>query len=431
MTDDSKSPIVVIVGGGPTGLAAAMTFEAYGADWRLFESGAQCGGLSQSIVQDGFTWDLGGHVGFSRSRAYNLLMDDLLGAESWIWHDRRAAALVGGQTVAYPVQHNEDQLPDQAATEGDQPHADPASFEGWMRRQFSARVIEQFLLPYNRKLWNIEPAAMSSVWVGDRVAKSNDGSDESWGPNRRFRYPARGGTGAPWSALASRLPSARISNGVAFEELDTRLRTVKMSDGSACSYDVLISTIPLTTLIDRTPSLASLSLGGAIENTSVGLCGFGFRGSPPPVLSDLDWLYCAEPELDCYRLTVLSRYSPHNAPPGHWSLLCESGGADGFVPQPAEGLLRALGERGLCDPSVLATTWTHYLRHGYPIPTLQRDAVLRDVHTRLEHEHVFSRGRFGGWRYEVSNQDHSFLQGSEVAHRIMRGLPETTLWAAG
>jgi len=39
---------------------------------------------------------------------------------------------------------------------------------------------------------------------------------------------------------------------------------------------------------------------------------------------------------------------------------------------------------------------------------------------------VFSRGRFGGWKYEVSNQDHSFMQGVELVDRLVRGEPEIT-----
>jgi len=39
---------------------------------------------------------------------------------------------------------------------------------------------------------------------------------------------------------------------------------------------------------------------------------------------------------------------------------------------------------------------------------------------------VFSRGRFGGWKYEVSNQDHSFMQGVEWVNALLLSEPEIT-----
>jgi hypothetical protein len=40
---------------------------------------------------------------------------------------------------------------------------------------------------------------------------------------------------------------------------------------------------------------------------------------------------------------------------------------------------------------------------------------------------ILSRGRFGSWRYEVGNQDHSFMLGVEAADHIVNGSVELTL----
>jgi len=65
--------------------------------------------------------------------------------------------------------------------------------------------------------------------------------------------------------------------------------------------------------------------------------------------------------------------------------------------------------------------------HGYPTPSLERDGVLRQLLPKLQELDIFSRGRFGSWKYEVGNQDHSFMLGVEAADHIVNGAVELTL----
>ena len=55
------------------------------------------------------------------------------------------------------------------------------------------------------------------------------------------------------------------------------------------------------------------------------------------------------------------------------------------------------------------------LEHGYPIPTLGREAALGRALPALAARGIASVGRFGAYRYEVSNQDHSFVAGMRAA----------------
>ena len=76
----------------------------------------------------------------------------------------------------------------------------------------------------------------------------------------------------------------------------------------------------------------------------------------------------------------------------------------------------------------IVDTWYCRLPFGYPTPTLERDEVIYRVLPELEKLDIYSRGRFGAWRYEVSNQDHSLMQGVEWVDRILSGGEELTLW---
>jgi hypothetical protein len=89
--------------------------------------------------------------------------------------------------------------------------------------------------------------------------------------------------------------------------------------------------------------------------------------------------------------------------------------------------------RGLVATSLIESssqvhhTWHTRLEHGYPVPSRHRDRGLAGIQSTLEARSVYSRGRFGAWKYEVSNQDHSFAQGVEVIDAIFDGREEETL----
>jgi hypothetical protein len=72
-------------------------------------------------------------------------------------------------------------------------------------------------------------------------------------------------------------------------------------------------------------------------------------------------------------------------------------------------------------------TWRYTAEHGYPTPSLERNDLLKRIDPALARAGVASRGRFGAWRYEVSNQDHSFMQGVEWVNRVLLDVPEVTV----
>jgi hypothetical protein len=162
------------------------------------------------------------------------------------------------------------------------------------------------------------------------------------------------------------------------------------------------------------------------------LVGLGIKGPVPDALAAKRWLYFSELGVPFHRATILSNYSAAMTPEGTqaWSLLCEISDTP-VRPAGRSRLVREVTQHAQrlidgWDGGAIAHVWSHHLSHGYPTPFLGRDAVLPAVHGGLERLGIFSRGRFGGWRYEVSNQDHAFMQGYEVVSRIVQGEPEST-----
>ena len=442
---------IVIIGAGPTGLGAAWRLQERGhANWALFESSDHPGGLASSVVDDdGFTWDLGGHVLFSHYPYFDAAMNRAIG-DAWVEHVREAWVWMRDRWIPYPFQNNIWRLPEEelrACVAGlealqQRPAGKPRTFRDWLLASFGTGICDSFLFPYNKKVWGYDPAKLNVEWMGERVATVDlsrirenirlQRDDVSWGPNSTFRFPLRGGTGAIWRAIAALLPPDRVNYGRPAVSVDPSGRRVVFGDGRSEAYDALVSSMPLDrllpSLVDR-PALAPVA--SQFVHSSSHIVGVGLRGSPPDDMRTKCWIYFPEPRVPFYRATVFSNYSPNNAPRGHWSLMAEVSespehnvNASTIISEVVEGFRSC----GFIRTDDIVSTWHRRLSHGYPTPWVGRDAVLNAIDPALREDRIFSRGRFGAWKYEVSNQDHSFMQGVEAVDHILIGAGEHTYY---
>lgn len=446
---------IAIIGAGPAGLGAAWRLEELGChDWTLYEGGPVAGGLASSVVDShGFTWDMGGHVIFSHYRYFDALADAALGAD-WVEHVREAWVWIRGRWIPYPFQNNIWRLPEPellACLEGlldlhrgaDGAHGPPRTFEEWLQDSFGAGLCATFMLPYNYKVWGYPPRELDVGWMGERVATVDvkrivrnvvlRRDDVTWGPNATFRFPLRGGTGAIWRSVAAQLPEERMRFCRGVVGVEGGARRLTFSDGSTARYDHVVSTMPLDRLLGMvTDAPALAALARRFVHSSTHVVGIGMSGSPPPELETKCWMYFPEPETPFYRATVFSNYSPHNVPrPGEqWSLMAEISESPAKPVEGATVVADTIAGFRRCgmipEGTRIVSRWHTRLAYGYPTPWLGRDALLEEANAELEARGIMSRGRFGAWKYEVSNQDHSVMQGVDAAGRIVSGTPEHT-----
>lgn len=444
---------IVILGGGPCGLGAAWRLSEIGhEEWILCEKNGYWGGLSASFQdEEGFWWDLGGHVLFSHYRYFDAVMDSLLGKEDgWVFHEREAWVRMQDRFIPYPLQNNIHRLPKEIYWECLKGILDirkndsallPKDFGQWIDASFGAGLAKWFLRPYNYKVWAYPPEEMDWSWVGERVARVDlrqvlknavfEKDDISWGPNALFRFPLHGGTGEIWRKLAEKLPQEKIFLNKTLSKISLYERKLSFSDGTSEHYDMLLSTIPLTRVIEKS-EFDTRAAG--FRHSSAHVVGLGLKGNPPDHLATKCWMYFPEDNCPFYRVTVFSNYSPNNVPDikNQWSLLCE------VSESPAKKVDRkrvaedvidgALNAGLLSDRNQISHTWHRFIERAYPTPTRIRNRLLFPLLTALEETGVYSRGRFGAWRYEVGNMDHSFMQGVEWVNRMLASGEEMTLW---
>ena len=463
---------VLIIGGGPTGLGAAARLNQLGfPSWTLVESALEPGGLaSTQVTPEGFLFDMGGHVIFSHYEYFDELLDSAVGSgpEHWNVHERESYVWMKQRWVPYPFQNNLFRLPvdDQVACINgliesfEKPQVEKISknFDQWIVNTMGTGIADLFMRPYNFKVWACSPDAMQCDWLGERVARVDlkkvientlrNQSDHGWGPNATFRFPRNGGTGGIWRSIASILPKEKVFYGKKLTGLDIEARIAEFSDGSVCMYQNLISTAPL----DLTLSWAGHPMKDQLMYSSTHIVGLGIRGTN--VHEKKCWMYFPEHDCPFYRCTVFSLYSESNCPGKatvlptlrlaggencsselksgpYWSLMfeiSESREKPVDITSIIEETIRgALNTKLLLPESELVSIFHRRLERGYPTPSLSRDAAVIDGLAFLRSKNVWSRGRFGAWKYEVGNQDHSLMQGVEAVDNILFGHPELTL----
>ncbi|MGA9669475.1 MAG: FAD-dependent oxidoreductase [Terracidiphilus sp.] len=443
---------VLILGAGCTGLGAAYRLHELGhTDFLVLEQNSYPGGLATSFVDEqGFTWDIGGHVQFSHYDYFDRLMDKALG-RAWLNHMRESYIWIRDRYIPYPFQYNIRSLPaaDVATCVRGliavqrNGHTSPKNFAEWIVNSFGQGIADIFLLPYNTKVWACNPAEMSFDWVGERVARLDlarvvdnilsERDDPAWGPNNTFQFPLRGGTGAIWRAVADLIPASNFRYNRSVAKICTSSRTVTTSSGDEYQYDALISTLPIDAIAALIGDQEIISEASQLRYSGTHVVGIGIQGNPPAHLREKNWLYFPEDNCPFYRVTVFSNYSPHNVPgDDYWSLMAEVADSSFRVvnhPTIVQQVLEGMRNTKLLSvDDRIVSSWHYYAAHGYPTPTVDRDVHIDTALAKLKSFGILSRGRFGAWRYEVGNQDHSCMQGVEAADCVLFGAPELTCW---
>jgi protoporphyrinogen oxidase len=143
---------------------------------------------------------------------------------------------------------------------------------------------------------------MQCKWLGERVAAPSLKTvvrnaitrtpAPNWGPNATFKFPAKGGTGGIWRAVASRLPASKHLTGK-ITAIDLDKREARLEDGTTVRYEKLISTVGVDRFVQLARSEEKRDALQTVREAASGLkysstivIGLGMRGERPERIGD-------------------------------------------------------------------------------------------------------------------------------------------------
>lgn len=427
---------IVIIGAGLTGISTAYHLEQQGfSDYLLFEKDESVGGLCRSIQQDGFTFDYTGHLLHINDTYFKSLITECVGIEQFNSINRRSFIYSHNTYTKYPFQINLFGLPKDVIVECiegfvNRPTAEnePNNFPNWVLKHFGAGIAKHFFLGYQKKIFAYDLQKITASWTGRFVPQTSlkqmllgalsDNVDEV-GYNSHFYYPKEKGIFYWVEKLAQQIKKP-IKTQHCVKEIDIKNKTILFTNGHIETYDKLINTMPLDTLLGllKEPSNSTLRqartklLCNSVVNFNLGI--------NRPNLSEKHWIYFPENKFPFYRIGFGHNFADSMAPKNCSSLYGEFAYLHESEKTIQNKLIDSLAATkklfGLSDTEIV-TQKILDISHAYVIFDAWREQNLPQLLTSLENASVLSVGRYGAWKY--SSMQEGVLDGKETAEKVL------------
>ena len=252
--------MIIIAGAGLAGLSTAFHLGA--REYRIVEKDDRPGGLCRTETRGDYQFDRGGHLLHFRDDSIKSFVHDLLGDNRQEFQSN-AAVFSKNVLTDYPFQANLHGLPlevvrdclvgfVEAMLAAEKGAEKPEDYEGWIEHVFGRGIAEHFMLPFNRKFWQVD---LKEVLVGDlawsiprpRLVDVVEGalgiSKARLGYNVRFDYPKTGGIETLPKKLASEVNP--VETNVKVEKVIAGQNRCVLSTGEEIKYGSLVSSMPL------------------------------------------------------------------------------------------------------------------------------------------------------------------------------------------
>jgi protoporphyrinogen oxidase len=429
-------PRTCIIGAGVSGLSLGLLLDG---ELEIFESAEDVGGHATSIIEDGWTFDRGPHIMFSkRADVLDFMIRSLRGN---VHASRRNSKVcIDGHFAKYPIENDLAALPtelrnrcliDFLFNEHSDPTTEPRNLHEWFLKTFGQGLTEAYFVPYNEKIWKVPIKDLSMLWSEripqpppiDVVRGALGIETDGYVHQLHFHYPRRGGYQAIPRAFAQLLPEDRIHCSTPIEKI------IPSSDGPRVvaqgverAFDRVVSTTPLPILLqllDEVPDVLRDAVA-ALRVHPMLVISLGFRGVDPHQFSSV---YFPADDFLVNRISSPCTFSPENGPLGCYSIQAEITSTPGgpelamadaaVVDHVVDGLKRNRVLRPDEEPIYSRVERYEYAYIVYERGYEQRFALVRQW---LEGHGIHPHGRFGAFEY--LNVDGCVIRSIELAERL-------------
>lgn len=338
---------VAIIGAGPAGLTAGQLLSKAGIPVDVFEADpTYVGGISRTVIYNGFRFDIGGHRFFSKSSKIEAFWSEIL-PNDMITRDRLSRIYYKKRFYNYPLEAGE-VIANLGKGESFlcvasylraklTPRAQPHNLEEWVTAKFGFRLYRTFFKSYSEKVWGKHCSEISADWAAQRIKglslttatlaslgflrprqRAGERSSQIKTLITSFRYP-RLGPGMLWEAAATRICSqgGRVMMNSRVQRLEHdparggwHLELAGSPGIRHGPYPHVISSAPLGSIISAIANPLPAELHAAASGLSYRdflLVALILR--PGPSFPD-QWLYIHDPDLQVGRIQNFANWSP-------------------------------------------------------------------------------------------------------------------------
>ena len=335
---------VVILGGGPAGLTAALELSRHQIPSVVLEQDELVGGLARTVSYKGYLFDIGGHRFFTKVDEINRIWHEVLG-DDFLERERLSRIYYRGKFFHYPLKPMNalaglgpveavrillSYLRSQAF-----PERPEDSFEQWVSNRFGKRLYSIFFKTYTEKVWGVPCTELRAEWAAQRIKDLSLATavlsilfKRSGGKTIRtliekFHYP-RQGPGMMWTRLTEQLekqghPVRRNTEVVAVRHDGGAIRSVVARDaGSGKEREFagtdFISSIAMGGLLrrfDPAPPPEIREAAASLKYRDFLTVGLIYRGEH---LFPDNWIYVHSADVKVGRIQNYKNWSPEMVP---------------------------------------------------------------------------------------------------------------------